>query len=173
MDNDLHKGDVIRVGELETIIEYFKGNDEDEMVGTAFGEFNISLVEKVDPKDYKGDGLRYAPGYKEYNLKDFVGVVPIRELYPNEEITGICQIKDERTGIIHVGFVVKVRQTATTFDEVWIGSKPAKNVLDIINKEIDYHTGGDEMKSMHESVTDNHIVKVLQKIKKKYELEKK
>ena len=110
--------------------------------------------------------LQYVEDYSNIDLNDFVGIVPIRELEGNEELDGICQIRDERTGITHVGFVVKVWDTASIFTIEWIGSKPAK-VIDIINKEIDYHSGGDEMKSMHESITDNHIVKVLQKIKKK------
>lgn len=74
------------------------------------------------------DELQYAEDYKSIDLNDFVGIVPIRELEDNEEIDGICQIRDDRTGITHVGFVVKVWDTASTFDTIWIGSKLAENV---------------------------------------------
>jgi len=71
--------------------------------------------------------LHYAEDYKSVDLNHFVGIVPIRELESNEEIDGICQIKDERTGITHVGFVVKVWDTASLFDVIWVGSKLAEN----------------------------------------------
>jgi len=169
---DLSVGDIIRIDKLETVIEYFKGVDEDEMVGTPYGEFNIGLVEKVDPKDIPSENeLTYAEDYHKVDLSDFVGIVPIRELEDNEELDGICQIKDERTGITHVGFAVKVWDTASLFDVIWIGSKLAQEEtwLEAINKEIEYLTGGDEMKSMNESMCDNGIIKSLQKIKKKFE----
>ena len=70
------------------------------------------------------NGLTYAKGYNEYDLNDFVGVVPIRELEPNEVLSGICQIKDESTGITHIGFVVEVLDTASQpSGSVWIGAK--------------------------------------------------
>lgn len=72
--------------------------------------------------------LQYAEDYHSVDLNDFVGIVPIRELEPQEELNGICQIKDERTGITHVGFVVKVWDTASLHNEIWIGSKLATNV---------------------------------------------
>ena len=68
--------------------------------------------------------LQYAKGYNDYNLNNFVGLIPIRELEDCEEIDGICQIKDERTGIWHIGFVVKKWETASTYTSEWIGSKP-------------------------------------------------
>jgi len=107
------------------------------------------------------------------DLNNFVGIVPIRELEDNEEIDDICKVMDERTGIWHIGFIIKKWDTASLFTIEWIGSKSAQSaqesVLDILNKEIEYLTGGDEMKSMNESVTDSSIVTVLKKIKKKLE----
>jgi len=54
-----------------------------------------------------------------------------------------------------------------------IGSKLAQSAQEkfiaILNEEIDSYTGGDEMKSLHESVRDEHIVRLLQNIKKKIE----
>ena len=41
------------------------------------------------------------------------------------------------------------------------------DVIKIINKEIDFHTGGEEMKSMRESITDDQIVEVLERLKRK------
>ena len=168
---ELKVGDRIRVGELETVIEYFKGIDEDEMVGTPYGEFNIGLVEKIEDHTPE-NGLTYAKDYHSVDLQDFVGLVPICELRDNEEIDGICQIMDERTGIWHIGFVVKKWDTASVFTTEWIGSKLAQTAheetwLEAINKEIEYLTGGDELKSIHESITDGHIVKTLERIKKK------
>ena len=120
------------------------------------------------------DELKYAPDYKPYDLNDFVGIVPVRELEACEEIDGICQIHEESTGIVYVGFVIKKWDTASVFTTEWIGSKLAQSAheetwLEAINNEIEYLTGGDEMKSLGESVTDGHIVKTLQKIKKKLE----
>jgi len=168
---NLSVGDRIRVGELETVIEYFKGVDEDEMVGTPYGEFNICLVEKIEDHTFE-NGLTYAKGYHDYDLKDFVGLVPIRELEDCEEIDGICQIKHTDNNIVHIGFVVKKWDTASVFTTEWIGSKLAQTAheetwLEAINKEIEYLTGGDELKSIHESITDGHIVKTLERIKKK------
>ena len=115
--------------------------------------------------------LQYAPDYSTRDLKDFVGLVPIRELEDCEELDGICQIHEESTGIVYVGFVIKKWDTASVFTTEWIGSKLAQEEtwLEAINKEIEYLTGGDEMKSMNESITDEHIVKTLQRIKKKIE----
>jgi len=165
MDKGLKVGDKIRIDKLETVIEYFKAIDENEMVGTPYGEFNIGLVEKIEDHTPE-NGLTYAKGYHEYDLKDFVGLMPIRELEDNEEIDGICQIKDERTGITHIGFVVKKWDTASIYTSEWIGSKPVKDPIAILNREIDYHSGGEELKSMNESMCDNGIVKILKKIKK-------
>lgn len=165
MDEGLKVGDKIRIDKLETVIEYFTGVDEDEMVGTPYGEFNIGLVEKIEDITPE-NGLTYAEDYQSHNLNHFVGLVPIRELQDCEEIDGIYQIKDERTGITHIGFVVKKWETASIYTSEWIGSKPAKDPIAILNREIDYHTGGDEMKSMNESSCDNGIVKILKKIKK-------
>jgi len=116
--------------------------------------------------------LQYAPDYSTRDLKDFVGLVPIRELEDCEELDGICQIHEESTGIVYVGFVVKKWDTASVFTTEWIGSKLAQTAheetwLEAINKEIEYLTGGDEMKSINESITDGHIVNMLEKIKKK------
>lgn len=132
---DLKKGDKIRVGELETVVEYVVYAELDVtnlgsqiMVGTPYGEFNIDLVEKIEEDNITiENGLTYAEDYKAVDLNHFVGIVPIRELESNEELNGICQIKDERTGIMYVGFVVKVWDTASLSTEIWIGSKLAKN----------------------------------------------
>ena len=70
------------------------------------------------------NGLTYAGDYHSYDLNDFMGLVPIRELRDNEELGGICQIKDESTGIVHIGFVVNVWDTASQpSNSIWIGSK--------------------------------------------------
>jgi len=117
------------------------------------------------------DILTYTKGYADHDLNNFVGIVPARELEDCEEIDGICQIHEESTGIVYVGFVIKKWDTASVFTTEWIGSKLAQEEtwLEAINKEIEYLTGGDEMKSMNESITDEHIVKTLQRIKKKIE----
>ena len=47
---------------------------------------------------------------------------------------------------------------------------PLDKLLDAIDKSIEGHTGGDEMKSMHESVTDGHIVNELKRIRKVYDM---
>jgi len=128
MDNmGLKVGDKVRIDKLETVVEYFTGVDEDEMVGTPYGEFAISLVEKVEEPITPENGLTYAPGYNQYDLKDFVNIVPIRELEDCEEIDGICQIKDERTGTWYIGFVIKKWDTASVFTSEWIGSKLVEN----------------------------------------------
>jgi len=115
--------------------------------------------------------LTYVKGYADHDLNDFVGLVPIRELQDCEEIDGICQIRDERTGITHIGFVVKKWDTASVFTTEWIGSKLAQSAhekfIAVLDKEINWHTGGDELKSMNESSCDDYVVKVLNKIKKK------
>ena len=117
------------------------------------------------------DKLTYAKGYADHDLNNFVGIVPARELDGCEEIDGICQIHEESTGIRYVGFVVKKWDTASIFTTEWIGSKLAQSaqekVLAVINKEIDFHTGGEELKSMRESATDSYVVDLLQRIKKK------
>ena len=64
---------------------------------------------------------------KKNDLTNFVGIVPIRELEPNEELNGISQIKDEHTGITYVGFIVKVWDTASKYNTIWIGSKLVNN----------------------------------------------
>jgi len=171
---ELKVGDRIRVGELETVIEYFKGIDEDEMVGTPYGEFNIGLVEKIEDHTPE-NGLTYAKGYHDYDLKDFVGLIPIRELEDCEEIDGICQIKHTDNNIVHIGFVVKKWDTASVFTTEWIGSKLAQSAhekfIAVLDEEIASYSinGGDYMKSMNESVTDSMIVKVLKSIKEKFE----
>lgn len=70
--------------------------------------------------------LSHAKEYNSVDLNDFVGIVPIRKLENNEEIEGICQINDERTGIIHIGFTVKVWDTVSIFNTIMIGSKLVK-----------------------------------------------
>jgi hypothetical protein len=162
---ELKKGDKIKIGKLETIVDYVTNLDSQIMVGTEYGEINIDLVEKIED-----EGLRYAEDYLSHDLNNYVGIVPIRELEANEEIDSICQIRDDRTGITHIGFVVKVWDTATIFNTIWIGSKLAQEEtwLEAINKEIEYLTGGEEMKSMNESMCDSGIVKTLEKIKKKF-----
>ena len=110
--------------------------------------------------------LIYDKGYADHDLNEFVGLVPCRELEDNEEIDGICQIRDERTGIWYIGFTIKKWSTASVYSMEWIGSKPVKDPIPILTREIDYHSGGDEMKSLNESVTDGHIVNILEKIKK-------
>lgn len=62
-----------------------------------------------------------------YDLADFVGIVPIRELEPNEELDGISQINDKENGITYVVFSVKVWDTASKYNTIWIGSKLANN----------------------------------------------
>ena len=170
---NLKVGDKIRIDKLETVIEYFKGNtEEDEMVGTPYGEFNIGLVEKIEDHTFE-NGLTYAKGYHDYDLKDFVGLIPIRELEDCEEIDGICQIKHTDNNIVHIGFVVKKWDTASVFTSEWIGSKLAQSAQEkfiaVLDEEIASYSinGGDYMKSMNESVTDGYIIDVLQRIKKK------
>ena len=115
--------------------------------------------------------LTYAKGYADHDLNEFVGIVPARELDACEEIDGICQIHEESTGIVYVGFVVKKWDTASVFTTEWIGSKLAQTAQEkfiaVLNEEIDFHTGGEELKSMRESATDSYVVKTLQRIKKK------
>jgi len=117
--------------------------------------------------------LIYAKGYNDYDLNDFVGLVPARELEACEEIDGICQIHEESTGIVHIGFVVKKWDTASVFTSEWIGSKLAQSAQEkfiaVLDEEIASYSinGGDYMKSMNESVTDGYIIDVLQRIKKK------
>ena len=148
--SDLKVGDKIRINDLETVVEYFTGVDEDEMVGTPYGEFAIGLVEKLewgspigtlynqtdvedalkeaeftfDPLD---NGLTYAEDYHPLDLKHFVNIIPIRELRDNEELHSICQIRDDRTGTWYVGFVIKKWDTASVYTSEWIGSKLVEN----------------------------------------------
>jgi hypothetical protein len=122
---NLSVGDKIRVGKLETVIEDFKNIEENKMVTTPYGEFNIELVEKIEDITPE-NGLTYAEDYHRVDLEEFVGIVPIRELEDNEEIDNICQIRDERTGITHIGFVIKKWDTASLFTTEWIGSKLAQ-----------------------------------------------
>ena len=171
---ELKVGDKVRIDKLETVIEYFKGIDEDEMVGTPYGEFNIGLVEKIEDITPE-NGLQYAKGYADHDLNQFVGLVPARELEDCEEIDSICQIHEESTGIVYVGFVVKKWDTASVFTTEWIGSKLAQSAhekfIAVLDEEIASYSinGGDYMKSMNESVTDSMIVKVLKSIKEKFE----
>jgi len=76
------------------------------------------------------------------DLNNFVGIVPIRELEDNEEIDDICKVMDERTGIWHIGFIIKKWDTASLFTIEWIGSKSAQSAQDILNNTIDEYSGG-------------------------------
>ena len=116
------------------------------------------------------DKLTYAKGYADHDLNNFVGIVPARELEDCEEIDGICQIRDEGTGITHIGFVIKKWDTASLYTTEWIGSKLAQSahekVIAALDKEINFHIGGEELKSMRESIADAYVVEVLTRIKK-------
>lgn len=126
---ELKVGDRIRVGELETVVESFRGIEGDEqfplMIGTPYGEFHSDLVKKIEEITPE-NGLHYAEDYKPVDLNHFVGIVPIRKLKSNEELDGICQIRDMGTGIWYIGFTVKVWDTASLNDTIWIGSKLAE-----------------------------------------------
>lgn len=80
------------------------------------------------------NGLTYAKGYNDYDINDFVGIIPCRPLQANEEIDGICQIKHTDRDIVHVGFVIRKWQTATTFTTEWIGSRTVGQTYKIVSR---------------------------------------
>lgn len=128
--SELKKGDKIKIGELETQVDGFTTITGQKLVSTPYGDFAPELVKKVEEPEYTFEnGLTYAKGYHDYDINDFVGIVPCRELEPNEELDGICQIKDESTGFWHVGFVVK-----RDGNSKWIGSRTTGQTYKVVSR---------------------------------------
>ena len=58
---------------------------------------------------------------KSFDTTNLVTIIPERELKSNEEIGDLLQIKDGNK--YHIGFVLKVWETASQSTTTWIGAK--------------------------------------------------